>query len=251
MQAHFVRSLVVTWAYPAAVLRPFLPPGLRLHGYGDVGFLAVAVVSARGLRPVGWPAWMGFDVMMTGYRIFTRFARAGAGDLIGLRSVRSDMSSRLVARVGNGLTHYGFRPARAEVREEAGGDGTRLHVAVASGDGAADYRVTAEIGAEPAPLPAGSPFPSLAVARRFAGPLPNTFDYEAATDAMIVVEGVRQEWKPHPVRVAVGECGFLRHPWLTAHRPVLANAFLVSDVPYRWRAGVRYPLFTPAAGNGA
>ncbi len=233
MQAWFDHSLVVTYAYPEAVLAPLLPPGLTIHGYAGLGFLAVAVVRARHLRPVGVPRWMGVDLVLTGYRIFARMRTADGRELRGLRILRSDASHRLMGLVGNRLTHYGFRPCRASVVERA----DEIAVAVSTSDGLADLQLVADLSSRPAPLPTGSPFPSLAIARRFAGPLPYTFDHDPRAQAMIVIEGRREQWDPQPIRVTVERCDFLDHPALAGHRPILANAFLVSGIPYSWRRG--------------
>jgi hypothetical protein len=51
------------------------------------------------------------------------------------------------------------------------------------------------------PLPAGSPVADWKEARRFAGPLPFTFTYDAAREQRLIIEGVRENWKPVPVTV--------------------------------------------------
>src|SRR4029078_7031308 len=50
-------------------------------------------------------------------------------------------------------------------------------------------------------LPAGSPFADWKEARRFAGPLPFTFTYNPADKKILIIEGVRENWKPMPVKV--------------------------------------------------
>ncbi|HEV7516115.1 MAG TPA: hypothetical protein VGR07_07430, partial [Thermoanaerobaculia bacterium] len=55
-----------------------------------------------------------------------------------------------------------------------------------------------------------------------------------------------QHWDPQPVAVEVRRCTFLEHPPFAGERPVLANAFHLQDVPYRWRRGVRESL-SPAS----
>ena len=82
--------ITLTYALPAAVLRPMLPPGLELETIGDDGFVAIAVVQARGLRPAGLPAALGQDFFLAGYRIFTRFRNAEGRSLRGLRILRTD-----------------------------------------------------------------------------------------------------------------------------------------------------------------
>ena len=54
--ARFDRVLALSYALPAAVLEPLLPPGLTLDTYGEHGFLTIALVQTRGLRPAGLPA---------------------------------------------------------------------------------------------------------------------------------------------------------------------------------------------------
>jgi len=81
----------------------------------------------------------------------------------------------------------------------------------------------------------------------FAGPLPFTFDYEAETHSIVVIEGQREQWDPQPVSVEVRRNTFLERPPFGAHPRLLANAFHVHDVPYRWRPGVLEPLPREAA----
>ena len=54
-------SLVLAYAVPAPVLRPFLPAGLTLDTYGNFGFLAIALVETRDLRPSFVPARLGMS----------------------------------------------------------------------------------------------------------------------------------------------------------------------------------------------
>jgi hypothetical protein len=96
--------------------------------------------------------------------------------------------------------------------------------------------VTADLGPIPAPLPKGSPFGSLEEARRFAGPLPYTFHHEPQTGRLLSVRGRRSTWDPQPVTVEVRELDFVSSGMFGAE-PVLANAFYVSDIDYRWDRG--------------
>ena len=106
----------------------------------------------------------------------------------------------------------------------------------------ADLRVFAWTADAPAPLPAESPFLHPKDARRFAGPLPYTFDYEPETHSIIRIRGVRRNWHPTPVRAEVLENTFLSQEPFCQARPILANTFYVSNVPYRWSRGVRTSL---------
>jgi hypothetical protein len=69
IKAHFRTSLVLAYAVPAPILRPLLPAGLTLDTYGNFGFLAIAVVDTRDLRPSFVPARLGMSFFLSGYRI--------------------------------------------------------------------------------------------------------------------------------------------------------------------------------------
>lgn len=237
IRAFFRHCLVLTYAFPEPVLRPLLPPGLTLDTCRGLGFLAIAMVQTEGLRPVGAPAALGQDFFLTGYRIFSRFRTRAGRSLRGLRILRSDTDKRLMVVAGNLLTHYNYVQCDVAASEAEGCLEIRIDT-----HGEADLHVVADLAGKPAALPEGSPFTDLKEARRFAGPLPYTFDYEAETGSMVLIQGVRKSWDPQPVRVEVRECGFLRRPPFASETPVLANTFHLQDVPYRWERGVVEPV---------
>ena len=232
ISAFFTHSLVLTYAYPARTLQSLLPPGLTVDTYGDYGFVAIAMVQTRQLHAAFFPAALGVDFFLTGYRVFTRFASKPS--LRGLRILRSDTDRLLMAVGGNLLTHYGYVHCRAAMESE----GDQLRVTVKSPGAAADLDVTADLSSRPAPLPAGSPFANLEDARRFAGPLPYTFDYERETNSIVMIKATRTRWEPQPIAVVVRKATFLEHPPFNEASPILANAFHVEGVPYRWERGV-------------
>src|SRR4029453_4113538 len=51
--------VTLTYAVPAHILRPLLPPGLELETVGEDGFVAVALVQTERLRPDGLPSAVG------------------------------------------------------------------------------------------------------------------------------------------------------------------------------------------------
>ena len=59
---------------------------------------------------------------------------------------------------------------------------------------------------------------------------------------MIIVEGVRSNWTPMPVAIESVHAAFLERPPFNAYPVHLANAFLLEDIPYRWKRGVIVPL---------
>jgi hypothetical protein len=115
-------------------------------------------------------------------------------------------------------------------------------VTVSSPGRAADLDVVADLASRPAPLPASSPFPDIEEARRFAGPLPYTFDYEPETHSIVMIRATRSHWEPQPISVDVRRATFLERPPFSEAKPTLANAFHVENVPYRWERGVVEPL---------
>lgn len=245
VQAFFDYSLVLTYAFPPAVLQPLLPPGLTLDTYrdssGDYAFLAIALVQTRALRPAGFPRILGRDFFLSGYRIFTRYASRSGRTLRGLRILRSDTDSRWMAFAGNRLTHYNY----AHCRVESERDGGALELAVTTAGGEADLALRADL-ASPSALPPGSPFPDWQTARKFAGPLPFTFDYEAGSHSLVIIEGVRERWTPRPVGVRVDTATFFARPSFAGTAPLLASAFFIESIPYRWRRGIVEPLAAKA-----
>jgi hypothetical protein len=235
MQARFEQVLVLTYALPETSLRPLLPPGLFLDTYENYGFLAITMVQTRNMRPMFAPELVGRDFFLTGYRIFTRYRTPSGKVLRGLRILRSDTDSDFMVRWGNRLTHYGYRKASVDYCT----DDHLLEVRIHTAGGEADLHVRAHLASDPASLPQDSPFPNLQVARKFAGPLPFTFDYEAETESIIRVQGVRQAWDPKTTQVEVLQNTFIeKEPFAGAH-PILASAFYLANVPYRWKRGVR------------
>jgi hypothetical protein len=236
VDAFFRHSLVLTYAYPAALLAPLLPPGLVLDTLRGYGFLAIALVQAERLHPAWVPAALGRNVFLAGYRIFAR--RTDGQSLRGLRILRSLTDSPAMWCAGNLFTHYQYRLCRSELREIDGG----IEWTVRTRRGDADLEIAVPFAGRPASLPDASPFVSEQEARRYAGPLPYTFDYEPETHSIVSIRGVRSRWDPRPVRVIVRRNTFLDQPPFAGFAPLLANAFYLRDVPYRWERGVRTPL---------
>jgi hypothetical protein len=225
VSAHFRHSLVLAYALPASALEPLLPERLEPDRHGDLGFVAAAFVQTERMRPSSLPAALGLDFFLGGYRIFVRVA--GRPSLRGLYILRSDTDRRLLTFFGNLFTSYQYRTVEARCRLQ---DET-LSIAVDPG-----VRVSADLSVRPAPLPADSPFASVDEARRFAGPLPYTFHHESETGRLLSVRGVRSDWDPQPVAVDVRELSFFS-PERFGAEPVLANAFYVGGIDYRWLRG--------------
>jgi len=236
VQAHFDYSLVLTYAFDPAVLRPLVPDILELDTFEDrQAFAAVAMVQTRGLRPRGFPSVFGSDFFLVGYRVFVRYHSTSGRRLRGLYILRSETDKLRMQLLGNLLTSY--RYSRIDVDQERG-DGEirvrsrkgRLHVRVRDGE---DSQVT---------LPSGSPFSEWRQARLFSGPLPFTFSVDRQRGEAVIVEGLRESWTPRPVTVLQHEVAFLEK--LGSEPPCLANAFMTESIPYQWRRG-RVEPFSP------
>jgi hypothetical protein len=236
---HFDHALVLTWALPAQVLGPLVPPGLDLDTYdGRWGFVVIALVQTRHLRPAFWPAWAGCNYALTGYRIFVKHRDQAGRTRRGLHILRSDTDKRSMMIGGNLLTHYRYRLADIDITPAE----DQLAVRITTPAAEADLHVVARLAGQPAPLPPGSPFRSDRDARRFAGPLPWTFDYESPTRAVVMIRGRRSQWQPRQVAVEVKTCSFFEHAPFGAAEPRLASAFHVAGLDYGWDRGVRVPI---------
>jgi hypothetical protein len=239
MTCHFDNALVLTWALPKRVLEPLVPPGLDLDTYdGHWGFVVIALVQTRQLRPAFLPAWTGRDYALTGYRIFVRHRNEAGRTRRGLHILRSDTDKRSMKLGGNLLTHYRYRLAGIDIVPAEG----QLTVRITTPAAEADLHVVARLAGSPAPLPPGSPFRSDRDARRFAGPLPWTFDYEPRTRSIVMIHARRSQWQPCQVAVEVKTCRFLEHAPFDAAEPRLASAFHVAGLDYGWERGVRVPI---------
>jgi Uncharacterized conserved protein (COG2071) len=197
----------------------------------------ITVVQTRQLRPAFLPAWAGRDYALTGYRIFVKHRNQTGRTRRGLHILRSDTDKRPMKIAGNLLTHYRYRRARINITPAR----DRLDVRITTPAAEADLHVTAHLADQPAPLPPSSPFRSDRDARRFAGPLPWTFDYEPQTRSIVMIRGHRSAWKPRQVAVEVKTCGFLdQAPFAAESR--LASAFHFADLEYGWDRGIRVPI---------
>ena len=229
VEAKLERTVVLAFAVPRAELQALLPPHLELDTFQDEwGFLAVAMVETRALRPSGFPAWAGQHFLLLGYRIFVRHTNAHGKRLRGLYILGSETDKRSMALLGNLFTHYRYVHKRISSTQEGHTLSIRAH------DGSTEVALRDDPAHEAA-LPHGSPFPGWNEARRYVGPLPFTFSYDAKHKRMLTVEGSRVNWTPRPVQVERWHFAFLDAFGFSELR--LANAFIMEQVPYAWKRG--------------
>ena len=224
VEAFFETSLVVTYAVPKHQITHLIPECLEPDLFNDEwGFIAIAMVQTKDLRPKGFPKIFGSDFFLIGYRVFVRFTDKNGKRSRGLYILKSATDKKRMEFFGNIFTHYNYTTTDITQVERDG--------IIEISSNTSDFRLRYEDpNKSEGSLPASSPFADLKEARKFAGPLPFTFTYEPGSQRVLIIEGVRQNWKPLPVRVIDHRFSFLEYLHLTDVR--LANAFRVGDVPY-------------------
>ena len=227
-EAFFESSLVLTYAVSKEQLTPLLPECVHPDTFNDTcGFIAVAIVKTKNLRPKGFPQFIGNDFILTGYRVFVRYTTSSGKRLRGLYILRSETDKKSMAFWGNVFTQYKYTNTDIELRN--GSDIINVHSSQSNLD------VEVKLALEDVPLPAYSPFKDWKEARRFAGPLPFTFTYSKEKKQVLIIEGVRENWIPRAVEVIKEDVGFIKS--LRLNNVVLANAFLIQNIPYYWKKG--------------
>ncbi len=228
VEAFFESSTVLTYAVPKEQLQHLIPECLELDTFNDRwAFVAMAMVQTKELRPKGFPKFMGNDFFLIGYRIFVRYTTNAGKRLRGLYILKSETDKKKMQFFGNIFTHYNY--TTTDITQTKNNNDTTIQ-SVRSG-----FKIVLENAADDIALPAHSPFADWAAARRFAGPLPFTFTYDTATKKVLIIEGVRENWLPKPARVIEEHISFLDQLHLS--NTVLANAFVISNIPYFWKKG--------------
>ena len=166
VSAHFVRSTVLTYALPLAVLAPLLPPPLSLDTFeGEHAFVAVAMVETKALRPQGFPAALGNDFFLIGYRVFVRYTDQRGKRLRGLYILRSETNRWRMTWLGlssivttRSAWRRSTRPFKAGARASRGvsSASSPCRIKRASGNWAADSTRPATTAAGPRSPPIAS-----------------------------------------------------------------------------------------------
>lgn len=228
VETFFESSLVLTYAVPKEELKQLIPECLELDTFNDTwAFVAVAMVQTKDLRPKGFPKFMGNDFFLTGFRIFVRYTDTRGKRLRGLYIIKSETNKNKMSFFGNIFTHYNYTTTDITLTKKE--NITRI----VSQRSELEVEVNAE--KEDVALPQHSPFNDWKEARRFAGPLPFTFTYNKATKEVLIIEGVRENWTPRAVEVLKHEVGFIKQKNFKGI--VLANAFIIENIPYYWKKG--------------
>ncbi len=228
VKAHFDSSLVLTFAVPQEQLIDLIPKCLELDKFKDKwAFIAIAMVQTKHLRPKGFPKFMGNNFFLIGYRIFVRYTNKAGKRLRGLYIIKSETDKKKMEVLGNIFTHYNYTTTDINQRTE---NGLKIICSKKS-----NFHLEIALEKDEINLPENSPFSDWKEARRFAGPLPFTFTYNTKDNTVLIIEGVRKNWKPKPIQVKNYDFAFLNS--LNLNNVLLANAFEIKNIPYYWKKG--------------
>lgn len=228
VEAFFDSSIVLTFAVPKEQLQSFIPECLELDTFQDKwAFIAIAMVQTKGLRPKGFPAFFGNDFFLIGYRIFVRYNSKAGKRLRGLYIIKSETDKRKMEFWGNIFTHYNY--TTTDIEQTINGNFKTIKSEKSK------FHLTIEETDSEIQIPENSPFTDWKDARKFAGPLPHTFTYNKADNSVLIILGVRQNWRPEPVKVESYNFEFLDN--LNLKNVVLANTFEIKNIPYYWEKG--------------
>jgi hypothetical protein len=235
VEAHFESSIVLTFSFPKEELQKFIPECLELDTFKDKwAFIAIAMVETKGLRPQGFPRFLGNDFFLIGYRIFVRYSNEVGKRLRGLYILKSETDKKKMQILGNLFTHYKYTTTDILKNTIDG-------ITTIKSNQSQFQLVFDEL--ENCPLPTQTPFGDWKEARRYAGPLPFTFTYNDKTKKVLIIEGVRENWIPQPLRIL--EYNFDFFNTLNIGKPQLANAFIIKNIPYHWKKG-KIETYAPA-----
>ena len=228
VEAFFESSLVLTFAVPKDEIKHLIPDCLELDTLNDTwAFIAVAMVQTKELRPKGFPKFMGNDFFLIGYRVFVRYTNNAGKRLRGLYILKSQTNQKKMEFFGNLFTHYNYTTTDIQ---QSKNNTANVIKSIQSG-----LHIEFETENESVSLPKHSPFKDWKEARRFAGPLPFTFTYNKEKKEVLIIEGVREIWTPIPVHINEQSVSFIKELNLTG--VVLANAFMIKNIPYYWKKG--------------
>lgn len=229
VEAFFESSLVLTFAVEKEQLQNLIPECLELDVFEEkYAFIAAAMVQTKDLRPKNFPRIFGRDFFLIGYRVFVRYTNSAGKRIRGLYILKSETDKKSMEFFGNIFTHYSY--ATTDIQKHFENNLLEIN------SEKSDFKVVIEnSNGSDVKFPKDSPFADWKESRRYAGPLPFTFTYFPEKKEILIIEGVRQNWTPRPVKVVEYHFSFLENLKLSGAK--LANAFIIENVPYHWKKG--------------
>lgn len=226
VSAHFDYSIVLTFAFPKEVLQPLIPEHFELDLYQEqYAFLAIAFVQTQHLRPTIFAESWGKNFALAGYRIFVKYTNPQGITRRGLYIIKSQTDKRNMVFFGNLFTHYNYEYLPFQIQKQ----GQSIEIT------STDNLCIRGLENHPNPRQGMHVFPNVKEARKFAGPMPYTFTYDAPNQRVISVKGQRKNWQPEPIFIEEYQI-----PYLTQFetKPLLANAFITQNIDYEWNKGM-------------
>lgn len=229
VKAFFANSWMLTFAIPKEKIQNLIPECLQLDVLNDRwAFITVALVETKDLRPKGFPKMLGNNFFLIGYRVFVRYQNSLGKNLRGLFILKSETDKRMMKFFGNIFTHYKY--TTTDINQVHNVSSIEISSKKSNFKFQIEYPQNENIA-----LPEGSPFKDWQEARKFAGPLPFTFTYNTSNKSVLIIEGVRKNWNPLPIKILNYNFSFLNNMKLEEIR--LANAFMVENIHYYWKKG--------------
>ncbi len=228
VEAYFESSLVLTFAIPKDELMNLIPSCLELDTFDDKwAFIAVALVQTKDLRPKGLPKIFGSDFYLVGYRVFVHYKTSQGKSKRGLFILKSETDKKRMEFLGNIFTHYKY--TTTDINKVDDSNQTRIN------SSSSNFQIIYSDSAQKVSLPSSSPFQSWEIARKYAGPLPYTFSVNPDTKEVLLIKGVRKNWKPEPIKIIEQSFSFINEMKLEGIQ--LASAFITKNISYYWEKG--------------
>jgi hypothetical protein len=229
------RCWLFVYQTPEADARALIPAALELVTRDGCAFWNIVVCHLRGMRPRGFPAFVGVSYWHVAYRLYVRFHPASGPPIEGIYFLRSDCDKPLMSMAGNALTDFNFHTAGVEVVEQDALVGITVRSPDAPGRASLDR-------SKPAALPAHSVFSSLEEAAAFLKYKPFGISVDPAGNANIVaIKRDEAAWKSRLVPVVSAEWRFFEGKTV---RPEIC--YEVEPINYQWNRG----RIVPGRGAG-
>ena len=109
VDAFFESSVVLTFSVPINDIKHLVPDCLAIETFDDQwGFIAMAMVQTKKLRPSGFPSFLGTDFFLIGFRVFVQYRTSAGKRLRGLYILKSETNKKKMEFFGNIFTHYNY-----------------------------------------------------------------------------------------------------------------------------------------------
>jgi hypothetical protein len=210
--------LLITYRTDAARLRPLVPAPFELDTFAGYGFLSVCAVEIAGMGLAGTPSFARWQNREFLYRVGVRLR--GEPTFI---TLRSDVSSPLLALLGRYFSHY--RPRLVEL--ELTRDAQRLRF-----ESADQGLVEVDLASKPEQA---SVFADQAQAADFL--LGMKLSADVVRGRVRVQQIEHGPWQPRFVHTRLARFGFVEELAQTLSATFeLDNTLAVRDVPHIWKA---------------